>query len=353
MKTGAPNSKSHRVVAPRSVEQEEDRDSKQQAEEILSIGKAALLQESEAIRKVAERLDGRFVSVVNLLLRNVGKVVVTGLGKSGHVAQKLAATLSSTGTPAVFLHAAEAAHGDLGMYAPGDPTIMISKSGATGELLQLIPILRRFKSTLIGILGNANSPLGNSVDFVLDARVAREADPLNLAPTSSTAAALAIGDAIAIATMKTRGFTDAEFALYHPAGQLGRNLLLTVSDVMHGRGETATVAPADALRNVVIAMTHHPLGAACVIDQNGLLVGIITDGDIRRTLQNHDDIRPLVAADIMTKRPVAVRPDAPVKEAMELMEGRSSQISVLPVVGSDGNCLGLLRLHDVYQTARA
>ena len=324
-------------------------DVKTMNDEGIEVARATLLAEAEAIRVAAERLDGNVVRAVNLILASNGKVVVAGMGKSGHIGQKIAATLCSTGTPAVFLHAAEATHGDLGIYTPGDPTIMISKSGATQELVQLLPVLRQFKSPTIGILGNLSSPLAEKVDVVLDARVAREADPLNLAPTSSSTVALALGDALASTLMHARRFSDVDFARFHPSGQLGRNLLLLVSDVMHTGAEVAWVSPAAGLRDVVIAMTQHPLGAACVVDDAHGLAGIITDGDLRRALQTHDDTRYLTAGEIMTPRPITISPAATLKEATQIMEDRPSQISVLPVVAEQNVCLGLLRIHDLYQ----
>jgi arabinose-5-phosphate isomerase len=317
--------------------------------EAIEVARATLFAEAEAIRVAAERLDGRIAQVVDLILASNGKVVVTGMGKSGHIGQKIAATLCSTGTPAVFLHAAEATHGDLGIYSPGDPTVLISKSGATSELVHLIPILRQFKTPLIGILGNLTSPLAEQVDVVLDGRVVREADPLNLAPTSSTTVALALGDALASALMHARRFSDTDFARFHPSGQLGRNLQLVVADVMHTGPQVAWVAPEDRLRDVVIAMTDHPLGAACVVDASRSLAGIITDGDLRRALQSHDDIRLLTARDIMTPHPIAVSEDLSLQEASKVMEDRPSQISVLPVLGADHRVLGLIRIHDIYQ----
>jgi arabinose-5-phosphate isomerase len=314
------------------------------------IARGVIEREAQALIAVAKRLDARWNQAVGLLLSHEGKVVVSGIGKSGHIAQKIAATFASTGTPAVFLHAAEAVHGDLGIYTPGDPSILISKSGSTAELLRLIPILRQFRSPLIAIVGNLNTPMAKQADVVLDARVEKEADPLNLAPTCSTTAALALGDALAVALMQARRFTDQDFARYHPAGQLGRNLWLKVADVMHQDETVAWVKPETPLRQVIIAMSQRPLGAACVVDPDRLLLGIITEGDLRRVLLTHDDIRGLQAADCMARQPITIPPQASLKEATRLMEDRPSQISVLPVVDPvSQRCLGLIRIHDIYQ----
>ena len=317
--------------------------------EWVAAGQAAMEAEAAAILAAAGRLNSSFERAVETIAGHTGKIVVTGIGKSGRVGQKIVSTFSSLGAPAVFLHPTEAVHGDLGVYAPGDPTILISKSGATSELLRLVDVLHELRSPLIGILGNVNSPLAAEMDIVLDASVRAEADPHNLAPTSSAAVAMALGDALAIAVMRARGFTPEEFAMYHPAGQLGRNLGLGVCDVMHGPEESAFVAPGDSVKRVVVAMTERPLGAACVVDADGCLMGIITEGDLRRALQVHDDIRALAAADIMTARPVTIAPGARLHEALRLMEDRPSQIYVLPVVDPEtSQCLGLLRLHDIY-----
>jgi arabinose-5-phosphate isomerase len=278
--------------------------------------------------------------------------VGTGIGKSGHIARKIVATLSSTGTAAVFLHPAEALHGDLGIYTPGDPTVLISKNGASQELIALVPLLRDFHSPLIGILGSGASPLASRVDVLLDASVEREADPHNLAPTASAVTALAVGHALAIALMCARSFTPEEFGRYHPGGQLGRNLKLRVRQAMHSGDEVATVEPDAALKDVIIAMTRRPLGGACVVGEDGGLAGFITDGDLRRALSAHDDIRGLCARDVMTARPVTIGPEETLGEALERMERRPSQISALPVVDDRGRALGVLRIHDVYLGSR-
>lgn len=316
----------------------------------LEAAQQAMEIEAEAIRAAGRRLDGNLARAVDLILAHPGKVVVTGLGKSGHVARKIVATLCSTGTPAVFLHAAEASHGDLGIYSPGDPTLMVSKSGNTAELLGLIPFLRELNSQLVGILGNPRSPLAAEMDVVLDASVEREADPENLAPTASATVALVLGHALTVALMRARNFSAEDFGRYHPGGHLGRSLRLTVRDALHGRDEVAWARPEDSLKQVVIAMSRYPLGAACVVDPAGKLIGLITDGDLRRALEAHDDIRGLSAAETMTANPISIGPEARLLDALRMMEARPSQISVLPVIDpASRECLGLLRLHDVYR----
>jgi arabinose-5-phosphate isomerase len=308
--------------------------------------------EAESIRCAASRLDGELIRAVELILAHPGKVIVTGIGKSGHIARKIVATLCSTGTAAVFLHPAEAVHGDLGIYTPGDPTVLLSNRGASTELQALVPLLRQFRSPLVGILGNLASPLAAQMDVLLDASVEREADPHDLAPTASAVTALALGHALAIALMVARNFTPEEFGRFHPGGQLGRNLRLSVAEAMHTGDEVAWVAPDTALKDVIVAMTRRPLGGACVVAADGRLAGFLTDGDLRRALTNHDDIRTLRAADAMTAAPVTVGPEANLGQALELMERRRSQISALPVVDGEGRALGLLRIHDIYLGTR-
>jgi arabinose-5-phosphate isomerase len=311
---------------------------------------STLALECKALEAAAGRIDQSFARLVRSLLEHPGKVVVSAIGKSGHIGKKIVSTLCSTGTPAVFLHPAEAVHGDLGIYQPGDPTILISKSGTTAELLRLVPLLQEFASPLIALVGNIRSPLALKADFVLDASVSSEADPLGIVPTSSSLVTLALGDALASALMAARNFTEADFARFHPAGQLGRSLLTRVADTMHRLETVATVSPETSLREVVITMTRRPLGAACVLDGAGNLEGLVTDGDIRRALQKYEDIRGLLACDVMTPNPISVKPNLSLSEATRLMEDRPSQISVLPVVAPDGKrCLGLIRIHDIYR----
>lgn len=321
--------------------------------ECVSVARAVLEAEAQAIAEAAGRLDGSFARAVEILAAHPAKVVVSGLGKSGNVAQKIAATLASTGTPAVYLHPTDALHGDLGVYSRGDPSILVSKSGATAELLKLVPLLRQLDSPLIGILGNTASPLARQSDVVLDASVRREADAANVAPTSSAAAAMAIGDALALAVMTARGFTADDFQRRHPAGHLGETLPLAVQDVMHTADQVAWVSASDPLKQVVIAMTRSSLGAACVVSAGRRLEGLITDGDLRRTLETCDDIRELRAGQIMTREPVTISPSAGLREALRRMEDRPSQISVLAVVEENGTCAGLIRLHDIYLAGKA
>ncbi len=319
--------------------------------ELKTIAAKILRKEGQELIDAADRIPEPMARVCEIIANHPGKVVICGMGKSGLIAQKIAATLCSIGNKAVFLHAAEAVHGDLGIYAPGDPTIVISKSGATEELVRLIPILKEFNSQLIGILGNLKSPLADQMDVVLDASVSKEADPLGIVPTSSTTLTLAIGDALAAVLMSHRGFDHDDFAKLHPAGDLGRRLRLTVEKIMQPIKDVATVHLDDNLRKVVIEMTEKPQGAALVMDEDSTLLGIVTEGDLRRCLAENGDIDQLKVSEVMTENPVSVNLDAPLNDAVTLMEDRESQISVLPVVNGDGkSCAGLLRLHDVYQT---
>lgn len=304
--------------------------------------------EARAIQAAAERLDETLLQAVDLIRQHSGKVVVSGLGKSGHVGRKIAATLQSTGTPSVFLHPSEAMHGDLGVCQSRDPVVMVSKSGSTSEMLNLVQPLKTMRSPLIGILGNVDSPLAKAMDVVLDASVQREADPGGFTPTASVAVALAIGHALAVALMESRGFSAEHFSRFHAGGQLGRSLRTQVKEAMHTGGEVAWVAPPDSLKRVVVEMSRHPLGAACVIASDGALLGLITDGDVRRALEKYDDIRELTAASVMTVSPVKISPEALIHDALLLMENRPSQISVLPVVEGE-RCVGLLRIHDLYR----
>lgn len=318
-------------------------------ESYKDIGVQALRAEAAAVTRAADALDASFDAAVDIILSAPNKLVICGIGKSGHVGAKLAATFSSCGVPSVFLHAAEAIHGDLGVYQAGDPTIVLSKSGSTEELLRLMPLFHQFQSKVIAIVGNLESAIAEVADVVIDASVCSEADPLNLMPTSSSTVTLALGDALAAAVVQARGFTAEEFAIYHPGGQLGRNLLLKVEDVMHPASGVAMAGEEDTVRDVVIQMTRYPLGAACVMGGGGRLVGILTDGDVRRLLSRSGDILSLKIVECMTRAPITVQAQVSLGEAVKIMEDRDSQISVLPVVDASGGCLGLLRIHDAYQ----
>ena len=317
---------------------------------LKSVAKNVLVGEGEQLINAADRISDKMEIACDIITNHNGKIVISGMGKSGLIAQKIAATLCSIGNEAVFLHPAEAVHGDLGIYAPGDPTILISKSGATDEIVRLIPILKEFNSPLIGILGNMNSILSNEMDLVLDASVSKEVDPLAIVPTSSTTLTLAIGDALAAVLMANKNFKREDFAKLHPAGDLGRRLKLKVKDVMQPIDKVAVVDSNDDLRNTVIKMTEKPQGAALVLNDEKILMGIITEGDLRRSLANEIDIDNCKANELMSANPIAIKVDSSLSEVISLMENRESQISVLPVVDQSNICLGLIRIHDIYQT---
>ena len=311
--------------------------------------KTVLLKEASAIREVANRLSVKdFTRAIDILLKKEDKIIVTGIGKSGYVAKKIAAMLCSTGSPASFLHPAEAVHGDLGIHQKGDPVIFLSNSGSTPELIYLEPVLRSRGAKIVGILGKTKSPLGEKVDVLLDASVTEEADLLGIVPTASFAAAAALGDAIGSALMKRRKFDSNEYAKTHPAGQLGRNLILKVEDVYHNKTKVACLAKDAKLKEAVIEMSKYPLGAACVLE-NGKLLGIITDGDLRRTILETEDLNQACVSEIMTNEPTTIFPNKSLGFALDLMEKRKTgPISLLPVVNpKTEELLGLIRLHDV------
>ena len=319
-------------------------------QDLKIIAASILKTEANELLQAADRVSESIVDAAKLIDNHNGKVMICGLGKSGLIAQKIAATFCSIGRKAVFLHAVDALHGDLGIFEAGDPTIVISKSGSTEEIVRLIPILKEFESPLIGIVGNMNSSIIDDLDIVLDASVDNEADPLGIVPTSSTTLTLSIGDALAGVLMSVKGFNKNDFARFHPSGSLGKRLLLTVENIMQHISNVAVVNMTDKLRKVVIAMTEKPNGAAIVKCKNDGF-GLITDGDLRRCLAEGEDIDLLDAERIMTTDPVSISSNSSVDNALKLMEDRRSQISVLPVVSvENGECLGLIRLHDIYQT---
>lgn len=312
----------------------------------LAEGQRVIREEIYALQRTYEKLGESFSRSVDMMA-TAGKVVVSGIGKSGLIGRKIVATLVSTGKRAVFLHPVEALHGDIGIVEPGDCVLLLSKSGNTAELIKLIPSLKARQTGIIGILGTADSPLAKLSDIILDASVEREACPLNAAPMSSTTVALVLGDALAAALMKHHNFSVGQFASFHPLGQLGRNISLRVEDVMHKGEQLPVLSPTASFRDVLIEITAKGLGCVCVIDENHTLTGIVTDGDIRRTLQQYDDITSLKAAEIQTRNPVTVLPSALVGEALSLMENREHQIGMLPVVAGNGLCVGVVRVHDI------
>ncbi|APE29824.1 D-arabinose 5-phosphate isomerase [Halomonas aestuarii] len=301
--------------------------------------------EQQAVAALAERLDDSFDHACRLILACHGRVVVTGMGKSGHIAGKIAATLASTGTPAFFVHPGEASHGDLGMITRGDVVLALSNSGETAEVTALLPLLKRMGTPLISMTGRPGSTLGRHADAHLDAGVEREACPLDLAPTSSTTAALALGDALAVALLESRGFTAEEFALSHPGGSLGKRLLLRVSDLMHEGSRLPAVPLGSPLRDALLEITRQGLGFTCVVDADGRLAGVYTDGDLRRTLDQHSDLSALSVDDVMTRPGKRIAPDTLAAEAVRLME--DSRISALAVVDADGRPVGALHMHDL------
>jgi arabinose-5-phosphate isomerase len=309
--------------------------------------------ESDAIAQTATRLDRAQVEQVVELLKNCGgKVVILGVGKSGIIGQKIAATMTSTGTAALYLHPSDALHGSLGIVQQDDVVIVLSNSGETDEIVAMLPYLKNRGVPILAIVGNVNSTLARRADAVLDASVDKEACPLNLAPTTSTTVALAIGDALAMTMMKVKGLTMDDFAVNHPAGRLGKRLTLRVGDLMHRDGENPTIETGSSWVEVVRAISKGGLGAVCVVNADGRLAGIITDGDLRRAIEqtSHESLAKLKSDDFMTRKPVVVTPELLAFDALRLMEDRPSQISVLPVIDGDERCVGLIRVHDIVRS---
>ena len=311
----------------------------------LALARRVLRIEAAAVAALADRIGPEFERAVALILQRHGRVIVTGIGKSGHIGRKLAATLASTGTPAYFVHAAEAAHGDLGMITPEDVVIALSNSGTSEEVLTIVPLVKRQGARLISITGRPESPLAQQADVHLEAAVAEEACPLNLAPTASTTATLALGDALAVALLDARGFGADDFARSHPGGALGRRLLTHVRDVMRPAETVPAVAPDAPLTEALLAMTAGGMGMTAVTAEATQPIGIFTDGDLRRALEKGCDVRSARLADVMTRNPRSIGPDALAVEAAELME--RMRISQLLVVGKDGRLLGALTTHDL------
>ncbi len=314
---------------------------------LCDLAKEVLQIEADAIRRLTERIGSDFEKAVHLLLTCKGHVVVTGMGKSGAIGRKIAATLSSTGTPSLFLHPAEGVHGDLGAITPNDVVIALSYSGETDELLTILPAIKRLGVTLIVLTGNPNSTLAKAADVVLDVSVEREACPLNLAPTASTAAMLAMGDTLALAAMKARRFTQEDFARLHPAGALGRRLLLRVRDLMRTGERLALVHFREPTKAAFAAITKARAGACVIVDDEGKLCGIVTDGDLRRALLRDVNLFNAPVTEVMTKSPKIIHPDALATEALRLMQ--NYQIDDLPVVDESGHPIGMLDVQDLLQ----
>ena len=316
--------------------------------EINGLSKSILESYSSQLLEVSQNIDQDVQQAADLIINSSGKVVISGLGKSGLIGQKIVATLCSTGTQSVYMHAAEAIHGDLGIYNPGDPTILISKSGNTEELVRLIPILKEFKSPLIAIVGNVDSFIAKNADIILNGTVEKEIDPLGVVPTTSSLVALAIGDALASVLMVQRGFDKRDFARNHPGGELGKQLALKVESVMHPLNEVAQIDENDSISSCASKMTNMPLGAALHLEKD-ILKGIVTEGDLRKSIASTNDLSNSIL-NFVNCNPISINPSISILDAMKLMEDRHSQISCLPVIDSEGKCIGLVTLHDLYQT---
>lgn len=311
----------------------------------LESGRRVLEIEARAVRELADRLDANFVRAAQIVLGCKGRVVVSGIGKSGHIARKIASTLASTGTPAFFVHPAEASHGDLGMVTRDDVMIALSNSGESGELLVIVPLIKRLGGKLIAMTGNPNSTLAREADVHLDAKVAEEACSLGLAPTASTTAALALGDALAVTLLEARGFGKEDFARSHPGGSLGRRLLTHVHDVMRTGQAIPSVPQSASFSEAILEVSRKGMGMTAVIGDSGQVVGIFTDGDLRRALEKGGDLRTLSVGKLMTPNPRFVRPDQLAAEAADLME--QHKISQLLVVDANQHLVGALNTHDL------
>ena len=317
----------------------------QDTEDLRKSGLEVIGIEASAVSALAERIDGAFVAACTHMLSCKGRIVVTGMGKSGHIGGKIAATLASTGSPAFFVHTGEASHGDLGMITPSDVVLALSNSGETSEIVTIVPLIKRMGAPLISMTGKRESTLAREADINLDVSVAKEACPLDLAPTASTTAALVMGDALAIALLEARGFTAEDFALSHPGGSLGRRLLLHVRDIMHKDQRIPAVGIDAPVSDALMEMSAKGLGMTAVIDPDGRAVGVFTDGDLRRCLDRGIDVRNANVTDVMTAGGKSISPDRLAVEALNLME--EGKINALLVVGSDDRLCGALNMHDL------
>ena len=315
---------------------------------MLENARNVLKMEAEAILELVPRINGQFTAAVEMILACPGRTVITGIGKSGIIGRKMAATLASTGTPSFYLHPAEGIHGDLGMVTADDVVIALSNSGETGEVLHILPSLRRIGAKVIAMVGNPNSSLGKNADVVLDVGVSKEACPLGLAPTSSTTAALAFGDALAVALLSKRKFTADQFAVFHPGGSLGRRLLMTVADVMHTGDENPLVKGDMKVQDALFVITDKGLGAVSVVDNDNKMIGVLTDGDIRRGLSQGFSFLTMPVTELMTKAPKTITQDKLAAEALHLMESNKPRpITVLPVIDAERHVIGLLHMTDL------
>ncbi|MEW6193885.1 MAG: KpsF/GutQ family sugar-phosphate isomerase [Bacteroidota bacterium] len=314
-------------------------------DQIIAKGKQVIQIEGEAALNLVNSIDGEFIKAVNVILNTSGRVVFTGMGKSGIIARKIVATLNSTGTASIYMHPTDALHGDLGMVRKDDIVIIISKSGNTEELMQLIPMFKRINVTLIGMLGETTSKIGKECDIVLNISVKEEACPYDLAPTSSTTAALVMGDALAITLLEMRGFTAEDFALLHPGGSLGKRLSLKIDEIMISGKDVPIVKEAASLKDSILEITSKRLGTTCVVNNEGILSGIITDGDLRRLLEKTLDIKNLTAFDVMTKTPKTITKDLLASFALQQMENYN--ITSLIVVDKQNRPEGIVHLHDL------
>lgn len=315
---------------------------------MLEQARQVLRMEAEAVLEQVERIDEHFKAAVEMIMACPGRTVITGMGKSGIIGRKMAATLASTGTPSFYLHPAEGIHGDLGMVTEDDVVIALSNSGETGEVLHILPSLRRIGAKLIAMVGNPNSTLAKNSDIVLNVGVTREACPLGLAPTSSTTAALAYGDALALALLSKRKFTASQFAVFHPGGSLGRKLLLTVEDIMHSGTENPLVKADISVQDALFVITDKGLGAVSVVDDDNKMLGVLTDGDIRRGLSKGVDFLKRPVTELMTASPKTITKEKLAAQALHIMESnRPKPITVLPVVDAENHVIGLLHMTDL------
>jgi len=316
-------------------------------EDLVALAARVLKIESRAVNELVSRLDDSFADACRLCLETEGRVVVTGMGKSGHIGGKISATLASTGTPSFFMHPAEASHGDLGMITVHDTLLAVSYSGETDEVITILPLVKRMGAKLISMTGKPRSTLAKAADVHLDVSVSEEACPLNLAPTASTTATLAMGDALAVALLESRGFTAEDFALSHPSGRLGKRLLLRVGDVMHTGDEVPAVAASVSVSEGLLEMSRKGLGMTAIVDEENRILGVFTDGDLRRTLDTELNVHKTTMDSVMHSGCITVKPDTMAAEAVHVLE--ENKITALLVADEDGYLIGALNIHDLFR----